>query len=99
MMNHYMFEKASETAIRLLWIESDEDNIKMVKDIYELSFDGSFESLKHTVKCLFSMAFIGNSGSYEVKVTGLDYDPSFEGKARKQSSKEINVISAQLKGL
>ena len=96
-MNHYMFEKASETAIRLIWFKSDEDNIKSVYDIYELVHDGSFESLKHAVKCLFSMSFIGENGDYEVKVAGLDYDPSLEGKARKRTSKEINVIAAQLK--
>jgi hypothetical protein len=98
-MNHYIFEKASETAIRLIWIESDEDNIKSVTNIYELRTDGSFESLKHAVKCLFSISFIGENGDYEVKVAGLDYDPSLEGKARKRTSKEINVISVQLKGL
>lgn len=100
-MNYYVFEKASETAIRCLWIESDDEGVKSVVDIFEISFDSSKESLKKTVKCLYEMMFIGEQyddmkEGYVVQVAHRDYDKSLEGKARKQSSKEINVITEQL---
>jgi hypothetical protein len=99
-MNLYIFEKASETAIRCLWIESDEDGCKSVANIMEMSFDGSKASLKNTVKCLYEMLFVGEQPSdlngYKVEVPHKDYDTSLEGKARKKSSKEINVITEQL---
>ena len=99
-MNLYIYEKASDTAVRLLWIESDEEGCKSVGNIMEMSHDGSKESLKHTVKCLYEMKFVGeqsgDSLGYEIQVAYKDYDPSLEGKARKQSSKEINVITEQL---
>ena len=100
-MNIYIFEKASETSIRLLHLESDESGCKSVANIMEMSFDGSKESLKKTVKCLYEMMFVGeqyddmNEG-YIVQVADKDYDESLAGKARKQSSKEINVITEQL---
>jgi hypothetical protein len=99
-MNSYIFEKASDTAIRAIWLESDEYGSKSVVDIFEMSFDGSKESLKRTVKCLYEMMFVGEQPSdangYEIKVAYKDYDASLEGKARKQSSKEINAITEQL---
>lgn len=99
-MNHYIFEKASDTAIRSIWIESDETGCKSVTDILEMDFDGSKESLKHTVKCLYEMMFVGEQSGdalgYEIKAAYKDYDHSLEGKARKQSSKEINVLTEQL---
>jgi hypothetical protein len=101
-MNQYIFEKASDTAIRVLWIESDEDGRRSVANIMEMSHDGSKESLKVTVKCLYEMMFIGEQSGdelgYKVEVAYKDYDASLEGKARKQSSKEINVITEQLFG-
>jgi len=101
-MNLYIFEKASETAIRSIWIESDEEGYKSVANIMEMSYDGSKESLKFTVKCLYEMMFIGvqtgDEHGYEIKVAYKDYDDSLEGKARKQSSKEINVLTEQLFG-
>ena len=101
-MNYYVFEKASETAIRSIWIESDETGCKSVVDIFEMSHDGSKESLKNSVKCLHEMMFVGEQSGdalgYEIKVAYKDYDPSLAGKARKQSSKEINVITEQLFG-
>jgi hypothetical protein len=102
-MNSYIFEKASDTAIRAIWIETDsEDGYRSVVDIMEMSFDGSKESLKHTVKCLYSMLFVGEQSGdnegYEVRAACMDYDPSLEGKARKKSSKEINVLTEQLFG-
>ena len=100
-MNIYIFEKASETSIRSLWIESDEAGCKSVVDIMEMSFDGSKESLKKTVKNLYEMMFVGEQYNdlkegYEVTVAGKDYDEFLAGKARKQSSKDINVITEQL---
>lgn len=99
-MNHYIFEKASDTAIRVLWIESDEEGYKSVANIMEMSYDGSKESLKFTVKCLYEMMFVGEQSGdalgYKVEVAHKEYDASLEGKARKQSSKEINVITEQL---
>lgn len=100
-MNIYIFEKASETAIRSLWLESDKTGCKSVVDIMEMSFDGSKESLKKIVKCLYEMMFVGEQYNdlkegYEVTVAGKDYDESLAGKARKQSSKDINVITEQL---
>lgn len=102
-MNLYIFEKANDTAIRSLWLESDDTGAKSVVDIFEMSFNGSKESLKHTVKCLYQMMFVGEQPDdlkegYEVKVAYKDYDKSLEGKARKQASKEINVITEQLWG-
>ena len=98
-MNIYVFENACDTAVRLLWHKIDEDGYRYVKDIYELVHDGSYESLKRAVKTLFKLGLVGFTGRYEVKVIALDYDTSLEGKARKRTSKEINVISAQLKEL
>lgn len=102
-MNHYIFEKASDTAVRLLWIESDETGCKSVGNIMEMSHDGSKQSLKKTVKCLYEMMFVGEQYDdiklgYVIQVAYKDYDSSLEGKARKQSSKEINVITEQLFG-
>lgn len=100
-MNIYVFEKVSETAIRGIWFQSDENGCKSVFDIMEMSFDGSKESLKFTVKCIYEMLFIGEQiddlkEGYEVRVAHKEYDASLEGKARKRSSKEINVITEQL---
>lgn len=100
-MNIYVFEKAKVNAIRCIWFESDENGCKSVADIMEMSFDGSKESLKKTVKNLYEMMFVGEQyddikDGYEVKVAHVDYDASLEGKARKRSSKEINVITEQL---
>jgi hypothetical protein len=104
-MNTYVFQKASDTAIRCIWIEEDEEGVKSVANIYEMNHEGSFNpySLKHTVKCLYEMMFVGENGEHEVCAaidfnTKMDYDSSLEGKARKRSSKEINVIAAQLFG-
>lgn len=101
-MNSYIFEKVSDTVIRAIWIETDpEHGYKSIANIMEMSFDCSKSSLKHTVKCLYEMMFMGeqpsDSNGYEVKVGwDQDYDKSLEGKARKRSSKEINVITEQL---
>jgi hypothetical protein len=99
-MNHYIFEKASDTAVRVIWLESDEGGCKSIADIMEMHYDGSKESLKCVVKCLYEMMFIGNQAGdklgYEIRVAHKEYDPSLEGKARKQSAKEINVITEQL---
>jgi hypothetical protein len=100
-MNLYIFEKASETAIRCLWIESDQDGCKSVANIMEMSFDGSKASMKNTIKCLYEMMFVGEQyvdieKGYVVQAAGKDYDESLAGKARKQSSKDINVITEQL---
>lgn len=101
-MNSYIFVKASDTAIRALWFETCEEGYKSVANIMEMSFDGSKESLKHTVKCLYEMLFIGEQSGddegYEVRTDQADYDVSLEGKARKKSSKEINVLTEQLWG-
>jgi hypothetical protein len=101
-MNLYIFEKASDTAIRAIWFESDEEGYKSVANIMEMSFDGSKESLKHTVKCLYEMLFVGEQSGdhegYKIQVAHADYDASLEGKAHKQSSKEINVLTEQLWG-
>jgi hypothetical protein len=102
-MNTYVFQKASDTAIRCIWIEEDEEGIKLVANIHEMGHEGSFNSLKHTVKCLYEMMFVGENGEHEVYAavdfnTKMDYDSSLEGKALKRSSKEINVIAAQLFG-
>ena len=99
-MNTYIFQKASETSIRCIWIE-EEDNIKSVVNIHEMYHDGSKTSLKHTIKCLYEMFFIGENGDYEIfasinDVSKLEYDSSLEGKAQKRSSKEINVMTEQL---
>lgn len=102
-MNIYVFEKASETAIRGIWLESDESGCRSVVDIFEMRHEGSKESLKKTVKCIYEMMFVGEQyddmkEGYEVRVANKEYDASLEGKARKRSSKEINVISEQLWG-
>lgn len=102
-MNSYIFEKVSDTAIRAIWFERDKEGCKSVANILEMSFDGSKESLKHTVKCLYEMLFIGEQLSdqllnYNIQTAHKDYDISLEGKARKQSSKEINVLTEQLWG-
>jgi hypothetical protein len=102
-MNIYIFQKASETAIRCIWIEEDEEGIKSVANIHEMNHDGSFNSLKHTIKCLYEMMFVGENGEHEIyastnETSKKEYDASLEGKARKRSSKEINVIAAQLFG-
>lgn len=100
-MNHYIFAKPKPTAIRAIWMESDDNGCKSVTDILEMNFDGSKESLKKTVRCLYEMLFIGEQGDdlekgYQIQVEHTDYDSSLEGKARKQSSKEINVLTEQL---
>lgn len=101
-MNSYIFEKSSDTSIRAIWFETCEEGYKSVANIIEMSFDGSKESLKHTIKCLYEMLFIGeqldDSEGYKIQVAHADYDASLEGKARKQSSKEINVLTEQLWG-
>lgn len=99
-MNYYVFEKASSNSIRAFWLESDNNGCKSVANILEMKFDGSKESLKKTVKCVYEMLFVGeqpdDSNGYKIQVINEEYDASLEGKARKQSSKEINVISEQL---
>jgi hypothetical protein len=102
-MNHYIFEKSSDTAIRAIWFETSKEGYKSVANILEMSFDGSKESLKHTIKCLYEMLFVGEQlsdqlFSYKIQAAHADYDASLEGKARKQSSKEINVLTEQLWG-
>lgn len=102
-MNSYIFEKASDTAIRAIWFETDHEyGYKSVSNIMEMSFDGSKESMKHTIKCLYGMLFIGEQSGdhegYKIQAANADYDASLEGKARKQSSKEINVLVEQLWG-
>lgn len=102
-MNLYVFEKASKDSIRGIWLESDENGCRSVVDIFEMRHDGSKESLRKTVKCLYEMLFVGDQPDdlkegYEVRVASKEYDPSLEGKARKRSSKEINVITEQLWG-
>jgi lipid A disaccharide synthetase len=107
MTNIYVFEKfsdkANKNAIRCISLEEDENGCKSVTNIHEMYHDGSFESLKHIVKCLFNMNYVGEQYDdleygYQVRVANKDYDASLEGKARKRTSKEINVISAQLFG-
>lgn len=101
-MNLYIFEKAKNNAIRSIWLETDKERgCRSVADILEMQYDGSKESLKNAVKCLYEMMFVGEQyddvkDGYEVKVACVDYDASLEGKARKRSSKEINVITEQL---
>jgi hypothetical protein len=102
-MNIYVFQKATETAIRCIWIEEDADGIKSVANIYEMHHDGSKASLKKTIKCLYEMMYIGKNGEYEIyaskdDISKMEYDASLEGKARKHSSKEINVLTEQLFG-
>ena len=101
-MNSYIFQKASDTTVRTIWFVSDKTGCKSVANIIEMSFDGSKESLKNTVKCLYEMLFIGEQSGdhegYEIRTDVADYDASLEGKARKQSSKEINVLTEQLWG-
>lgn len=102
-MNLYVFEKATNNSIRGIWIESNESGFRSVVDIFEMRHDGSKESLKNTVKCLYEMMFVGEQyddlkEGYEVRVASKEYDASLEGKARKRSSKEINVITEQLWG-
>jgi len=65
-------------------------------NIHEMDFDGTKEYLKKTIQNLYEMMFIGYNGKYEIKTAYDDYDTSLEGKARKQSSKEINVLTEQL---
>ncbi len=104
MSNIYVFENVTDkNAIRCISLEEDENGCKSVTNIHEMNHDGSLQSLKHTVKCLYSMNFIGEQPDdlecgYQIRVAHKDYDSSLEGKARKRSSKEINVISAQLFG-
>lgn len=100
-MNIYVFQKASETTVRCIWFEEDEDGIKSVANIHEMNHDGSKVSLKHTIKCLYEMFFIGENGDHEIcvstnDVSKMEYNTALEGKARKRSSKEINVITEQL---
>jgi hypothetical protein len=102
-MNIYIFQKASETSIRCIWIEEDLDGIKSVANIHEMYHDGSKASLKHTIKCLYEMFFIGENGDHEIyasinDVSKMEYDVSLEGMAHKRSSKEINVMTEQLFG-
>jgi hypothetical protein len=102
-MNIYIFQKASETSIRCIWIEEDLDGIKSVANIHEMYHDGSKASLKHTIKCLYEMFFVGENGEHEIcastdDVSKMEYDASLEGMARKRSSKEINVMTEQLFG-
>lgn len=100
-MNYYIFEKASNSAIRVIWIESDDSDHKSVANIMEMDFtEDSKESLKNTVKCLYEMVYVGyqngDENGYSIRAQGEEYDSSLEGKARKQSSKEINVMTEQL---
>lgn len=101
-MNYYIFEKSSDSAIRAIWFETSFEGCKSVANILEMSFDGSKESMKHTIKCLYEMLFVGeqsgDSEGYVIRTDVADYDASLEGKARKQSSKEINVLTEQLWG-
>ena len=101
-MNSYIFHKTSDTAISAMWFVSDDTGCKAVENVLEMSFDGSKESMKHTIKCLYEMLFVGeqsgDSEGYVVRTDVADYDASLEGKARKQSSKEINVLTEQLWG-
>lgn len=105
MKNIYVIQKATETTIRGIWIEQNEDGVKYVKDIYELEFDGdgSEKYLKKIVKTLCDMMFVGEDGEYEIYASTdmnskIEYDTSLEGKARKRISKEINVLTNQLFG-
>lgn len=94
--NLYVFEKVTDTVLRCIWFDVDPDTgCKAVTDIKELSFD---YDPKRAVKHLYEMMFIGHNGDYKVNVAYHDYDETLEGKARKQSSKEINVITKQLFG-
>lgn len=102
-MNTYLFQKASETSVRVIYFEEDEQGYKSVADILEMRYDGSEKGLKFTVKNLYEMVFVGrqtdDENGYDIIVDdayGKKYDASLEGKARKKSSKEINVISAML---
>ena len=102
-MNIYVFERITQSVLRGLWIE-EHDGHKSVVDIFEMAHDQTKESLKHTVRCLYEMMFVGtqpdDKDGYEIKVASAgkfkDYDAALEGKARKQSSKEINVITELL---
>jgi hypothetical protein len=99
-MNIYVFEKTSEAAIRGIWIESDGDGCKSVVDIFEMRYDGTKENLKFIVKCIYEMMFVGeqpaDSNGYEVRVAFKQLDDTLQGKARKRSSKEINMVTEQL---
>ena len=100
-MNLYVFEKATNNVIRGIWFESDENGCRSVTNIFENYFDGSKESLKKTVKNIYEMMSVGEQyddikEGYEVRVAFKEYDNTLEGKARKRSSKEINVITEQL---
>jgi hypothetical protein len=99
-MNTYIFSPVEKNGIRTLHLDEDENGVKSVVKIYEMYHDGSYESLKATVKNLYEMMFIGEDGEYEVYGTRddkrMEYEPRLEGKARKRSSKEINVLSIQL---
>jgi hypothetical protein len=99
-MNSYIFHKVSDNKIRALMFVSDDAGYKSVAHILDMSFDGSKESMKHTIKCLYEMLFVGeqseDSEGYEIRTDIAEYDVSLEGKARKQSSKEINVLTEQL---
>jgi hypothetical protein len=105
MKNIYVIQKVSEMSentIRGIWIEDDE-GLKHVKDIFEMKYEGTRESLKNTIKILCDMMFVGEDGEYEIYASNdanskMEYEPSLEGKARKRISKEINVLTAQLFG-
>lgn len=102
-MNIYIFQKATEKSVRCIWFEEDLNGVKSVANIHEMYHDGSKASLKHTIKCIYEMMFIGENGDHEIyastsEASKMDYDPNLEGKARKRSSKEINVMTEQLFG-
>lgn len=102
-MNTYIFCKASQNSIRVIHLDEDDRGVKSVANILEMAHDLTKESLKNTVRCLYEMVFIGHQpgdqiDGYVVRIDECEYDASLEGKARKQSSKEINVITEQLWG-
>jgi len=103
MKNIYILQKVDETTLRGIWLDVNEDDVKSVKDIYEMDHEGSYNSLKKAVKNICDMMFVGDDGEYEIHASTdinskIEYDPSLEGKARKRISKEINVITEQLFG-
>jgi hypothetical protein len=96
-MNTYVFERVTETVLRVISFEEDSSGCKSVKDIVELNHENTKEGIKKIVSIMYNWLDIGHDGEdYCVRTSLLEYDSSLEGKARKKSSKEINVIVSQL---
>ena len=100
--HHFLFEKPTAHAVRLVIFEKEKDNNHMcVSDILEMPLrDESEKELKYGIRKLIEHADTDNW--VETTIAGPEgsfpYDETLEGRAQLRSSKTVNVVSALLMG-